>query len=487
MTLTLQKIEDIAPDQASLSSAKKLLADSKWQGQGFCETTHTAWGECQGSGSKPYYVVVDVSDIGYKCTCPSRKFPCKHALALMWRYVNDSSPFLPSVTPDWVADWLGRRRKTAKADKADDNTDNPKSTPKKSLALADTDEPTTPIDPKKAESAKKRAEKVKANTDAQIGTGLQEFVGWLDDQLRLGMGAFMDNATERSRQISARLVDAKAGGLASMVDELPSVLFNTPKADRASVAFGAFGRWYLLCQAWQKNPDDPDIRRTITRAENKDELIQNPFLAVVGVWQVVGERTHNRKDGLISHTTYLVKMTDGTDNADNVPNTAILQDFHHPTSGVKRTGSHVGSLMAGRLIYYPSRVPCRAFFETVETKPVATSLSYYDPNHDLNTNATPSLLPIVPQLSTDNLRTAYAKQLNELPWASELFHTLGKGHIAKDETGRFWYVGDETIRLANTDLSPLVLSCDIQYAFIVWDGVAGELLSVQTTWGLLTC
>ncbi|MDO4895722.1 MAG: SWIM zinc finger family protein [Moraxella sp.] len=481
MTLTLQSIESIAPDQASLSSAKKLLLDSKWQGQGFCENTHTAWGECQGSGSKPYYVVVDVSDMGYKCTCPSRKFPCKHALALMWRYVNDPSPFLPSATPDWVANWLGRRRKTTKSG----NIDNNDTKPKKSLALTDTDESDQAIDLKKAESAKKRAEKVKATTDAQISTGLHEFVGWLDDQIRLGMGAFMDHASKRCRQICARLVDAKAGGLASMVDEFPPVLFNTPKADRASVAFGAFGRWYLLCQAWQKNPDDPDVRRAITRAENKDSLIQEPFLAVVGVWQVVGERIHTRKDGLISHAIYLVKMANDTDSINsNVPNTAVLLDFYHPTSGFRPTGGHVGSLMVGRLIYYPSRVPCRAFFETVKTKEPITSVFYYDSN---TKNDTPNLSPVVPQMSKDNLRTAYAKQLNQLPWANELFHMLGKGYIAKDKTGRFWYLGDETIRLANADLPPLVQSCDIQHAFIVWDGVVGELLSVQTIWGLLTC
>lgn len=490
MTLDLQTIESIAPDQASLSSAKKLLSPSKWQGQGFCETTHTAWGECQGSGSKPYYVVVDVSDIGYKCTCPSRKFPCKHALALMWRYVDDSSPFTPSPTPDWVADWLGRRRKTTKTDTAE------KPKPKTSIALAESEtEPVSEIDPQKAqeqaqkqaESAKKRAEKVKATTDAQITAGLGEFVGWLDDQLRLGMGVFLDNVNERSRQISARLVDAKAGGLSSMVDELPATILNTPKADRASVAFATFGRWYLLCQAWQKNPDDPDVRRLITKAEDKDSLLANPPLSMVGAWLVVGERSHNRRDGLISQATYLIKVADTGEVGDtDTPTTAVLLDFHHPSGGGKRTASTVGAMMMGRLIYYPSRVPFRAFFETVETKFATASHVYYDPA--MKNNTTPTLPPPTPLLCPQKLATAYATQLTKLAWADELLYACGGGYVAKDEEGRFWYVGDdETILLKNNDLSEIVLSSDIEHAFILWDGRAGELLSVQTKWGLLSC
>ncbi|STZ56056.1 Uncharacterised protein [Moraxella lacunata] len=493
MTLTLQKIENIAPDQASLSSAKKLLSPSKWSGQGSCATTHTVWGECQGSGSKPYYVVVDVSDIGYKCTCPSRKFPCKHALALMWRYVDDPSPFVPSPTPDWVSDWLGRRRKTTKADTADDTKKDSTFKPKKSIALADNTDEAPPIDPEKAqkqaESAKKRAEKVKATTDAQITAGLSEFVGWLDDQVRLGMGAFLDKASERSRQISARLVDAKAGGLSSMVDELPSILHNTPKADRVSVAFANFGRWYLLCQAWQKNPDDPDVRRIITKAEDKETVLLGLPLSVIGAWLVVGEKVETRRDGLISHATYLVRLSDenlADENSDiATPTTAVLLDFQHPSGGVKRTTGKVGSVMAGRLVYYPSRVPFRAFFETVETKFINASTSYYDPAVKVADSDTP---PPTPMLCSQKLATAYATQLTHLAWVNEFLYAGGKGRLAKDERGRFWYINDgETILLKNNELSELVLSSDIESAFILWDGRAGELLSVQTKWGLLAC
>lgn len=67
MAFTLDRIEALAPDQASLAAARKLLKPSTWptlaEGEGL------AWGECQGSGSTPYRVVVSEADEGYKCTC----------------------------------------------------------------------------------------------------------------------------------------------------------------------------------------------------------------------------------------------------------------------------------------------------------------------------------------------------------------------------------------------------------------------------------
>ena len=108
MSLTFERIEALAPDQASLAAARKLLKPSYWptlaQGEGL------VWGECQGSGATPYRVVINEADAGYKCTCPSRKFPCKHALALMWMRADRSAAFAAATVPDWVKDRLSRRR-----------------------------------------------------------------------------------------------------------------------------------------------------------------------------------------------------------------------------------------------------------------------------------------------------------------------------------------------------------------------------------------
>ena len=121
MSLTLAKVEEIAPDQGSLSAARKLLNPRSWPVVAGSDAG-LVWGECQGSGSQPYRVVISETDLGYKCTCPSRKFPCKHALALMWMRAEgraiDKQP-----QPDWVNDWLARRRGPGTGRPAPDKAD----------------------------------------------------------------------------------------------------------------------------------------------------------------------------------------------------------------------------------------------------------------------------------------------------------------------------------------------------------------------------
>lgn len=84
MAVLRQKaIEAAAPDQASLSAAIKLLKPALWSGLSGSADGKLIWGDCQGSGANPYRLAVDLDNVGSKCTCPSRRFPCKHALALM--------------------------------------------------------------------------------------------------------------------------------------------------------------------------------------------------------------------------------------------------------------------------------------------------------------------------------------------------------------------------------------------------------------------
>jgi hypothetical protein len=91
MALTSEKIEALAPDQSSLDAARKLLSLPFWP-RFATDENGLLWGECQGSGATAYRVVIAEADAGYKCTCPSRKFPCKHFLALMWMHAEGAFP-----------------------------------------------------------------------------------------------------------------------------------------------------------------------------------------------------------------------------------------------------------------------------------------------------------------------------------------------------------------------------------------------------------
>jgi hypothetical protein len=95
--LTADQVLALAPDDSSAKAAKGLLAPAKWPTLGRDEAA--LWGECQGSGSKPYQVIIDVSGPSFKCTCPSRKFPCKHGLALYLLLGQKESSFTAKTQP----------------------------------------------------------------------------------------------------------------------------------------------------------------------------------------------------------------------------------------------------------------------------------------------------------------------------------------------------------------------------------------------------
>ena len=65
------------------------------------------WGLCQGSGKQPYQTTVDLSGPAYKCSCPSRKFPCKHAVGLLLLWATGE--VRPAEEPEWVTAWVDQR------------------------------------------------------------------------------------------------------------------------------------------------------------------------------------------------------------------------------------------------------------------------------------------------------------------------------------------------------------------------------------------
>lgn len=102
----------LSPDAASSKAAKGLQSIGKWPSTGSNEAA--VWGECQGSGSKPYQTQVDLSGPAFKCSCPSRKFPCKHGLALMLLRAGGQVGE-GGEPPEWVSSWLlGRQDKAEK-------------------------------------------------------------------------------------------------------------------------------------------------------------------------------------------------------------------------------------------------------------------------------------------------------------------------------------------------------------------------------------
>jgi hypothetical protein len=468
MNISLETIQELAPDQASLDAAKKLLKPATWPLRGQSESVNTIWGTCQGSGANPYYTMADVVDLGYKCTCPSRKFPCKHVLALYWQFAENPDAFSKNEPPEWVNDWLARRRKGAKSDTMDE-AEKPKAA--KNIHRAG-DEPVngelSPEETAKREAVQaKRAAQIKADTEAGIQDSLNEFEQWIADQLRAGIGSFIQEINERCRRIAARLVDAKAANLASRMDELPARILSLHAEQQALSVMNELGRLVLLCEAWFADPDDPDVRRSICRTETREQVLEDAAaIHKTGIWEAIGEKIETRRDGLISHTTWLLLVSEPT------PCFAVLQDFYPAATGKRQTGAGIGRQFSAELAYYPSRSPLRAFI--------------------VQQTEQPQDAPLLPwPISQESHASQHIARLKALPWQEESPVILGSGRILHDRGGAAWWCsnqGRQTLQLSNRELNPLLSGCELASAFMVWNGEQGEILRAQTArWGAVSC
>src|SRR5215218_7974058 len=102
--MTSEDVAALAPDAKVAAAGRKLGAPKSWESPGRSDAA--LWGECRGSAV--YQVRVDLSDLAVKCSCPSRKQPCKHVIGLLFLSL-EATPSETSL-PVWVTDWLARRR-----------------------------------------------------------------------------------------------------------------------------------------------------------------------------------------------------------------------------------------------------------------------------------------------------------------------------------------------------------------------------------------
>jgi hypothetical protein len=111
LTLTQEMVHRLAPDDGVFKAARGLKGKFKWPAVSADGTWLLA--ECQGSGKEPYQVSIDLADPSApvsRCTCPSRKFPCKHGLGLMLLYAEAPDRFAEEEPPPEL---LAKRTKQA--------------------------------------------------------------------------------------------------------------------------------------------------------------------------------------------------------------------------------------------------------------------------------------------------------------------------------------------------------------------------------------
>jgi hypothetical protein len=440
-------IEAAAPDQASLAAAVKLLKASLWSNLGGSADGRLVWGDCQGSGANPYRLAVDLSDTGSKCSCPSRKFPCKHALALMLMHSRGQA-FPAADVPQWVVEWMGRRRGGVVTSAATGSGP--------SLAAV-VEAPEVPPDPKA--DARREAQKARrdAETGAAIRAGLADLEGWVSDQLRGGLSGLMSNLQARCRQVAARMVDARMGGLAARIDELPARLLSLPAARRADALVAELGNLVLMSRAWgDGSAPDPGLRRQIATTEPREALLSDASaLRVTALWSVCAAREVTRRDGLVAQSTWLANRGEG-------PAFALLQDFF-PASAGRRSAAFVeGDSFGAELVFYPSPHPLRA--QIVQRCDVPSAVS--------------------PPEAPDDPLDAYATALCREPWITEVPLSLPQGRLATAEDGAIWWQGKaRALPVLAADVPEVALGLPLGRAAMIWDGHQGRMLEAETPLG----
>ncbi|KJY20213.1 SWIM zinc finger domain protein [Streptomyces sp. NRRL S-104] len=213
------------------------------------------WGLCKGSGSNPYRTVVDLTGPAYKCSCPSRKFPCKHALGLLLLWSAEGVGE-PGEAPDWAAQWLADR--AAKA--------------ARTAAGA-----TGPVD---EEGARRRAER----RAARIGAGVGELEQRLADLMRGGLAGQEHAGYAAWEETAARMVDAQAPGLAGRVRELGTIPSCGPGWPARMLEEAAL--LHLLDRAWMGVTGLPDQLAATVRsrvglpASGEGEAVRDRWLVL---------------------------------------------------------------------------------------------------------------------------------------------------------------------------------------------------------------
>ena len=324
---SLGAVERLAPDASSLTAARRLAVPGPWSDTGSTDTL--VWGKCQGSGRTPYQVSVDLAGPAYRCSCPSRKFPCKHALALLLLWVRADGAIADAAeAADFAGAWAAER-----ADRA-------------AAAAARAAAPADEVDP---EARARRVEQRMATMSA----GVDEFERWLTDLVRGGLAAARRQPWSWWDATAARLVDAQLPGLADQLRTMAGDV--TTREDWAEHLLVEAGRWWTAVQAWRRwnSLDDDtrgDLRVFLGWGQAREEVVARG--TTTGRWQVLG--AHRSDDGrLQQQRTWLRRVETGE----------TLQVLDFAAGRQPLPVAHlVGSVLEAEVARYPGHGAPRAAF-----------------------------------------------------------------------------------------------------------------------------
>jgi hypothetical protein len=342
MNLTIEQVAALAPDPGSAAAGKKLANPATWQALG--RSAEALWGQCQGTAL--YQVRVALADLATKCSCPSRKFPCKHSLGLLLLAAGQPEKVPAKDPPEWVTEWLKKRAESAE-----------KKEKRKVAAQA-------PPDPAaQARRAERRLERV--------AQGLEALDLWMNDLVRTGVAGVETQGPDVWEAQAARLVDAQAPAVATRVRRMAEI----PRAgpDWPQRLLLELGRLALLTHASRRidlldPPLQADVRQLLGWTVTQEDVIAAGDV-VPDDWLVLGQWVDDDVR-LRVQRNWLRGLASGRE--------ALVLQFSAGAAPFPET-LVPGTRMAADLAFWPSASPQRAL---VTRRGAASPWSGPLPGHD---------------------------------------------------------------------------------------------------------
>jgi hypothetical protein len=335
--LTVAQIEALAPDASSVKSGRDLANPRKWVLLG--ADANSVWGECQGSGKDPYQTQIELANFGYKCTCPSRKLPCKHTLGLLFLLEKNREAFSQKEQPVWVKIWLDGRVK--RAEQKAKREENP------------------PQIDTKAQS-KRQAERY-----AKAEAGLTDLELWLQDVMRNGLAHARNQGYNFWNNRAARMQDAQMPGIRTMLFEMGSVANSGNDWQERLTA--QLAKLNLLIEGFKRLDRLPpevqaDIRTAIGWTQKQEEILNEP--TVRDNWLVVGQSVLPARfeDNMKIQKVWLY--------GEQTKRYGLVLSFSVHNNPPLDTSLVAGTKLEADLVFYPSAYPLRCLVKNRHTQPV---------------------------------------------------------------------------------------------------------------------
>ena len=288
-----------APDDASRRAAEHV---DGWLSTG--ATAEAVWGECAGSGAKPYRTSIRLDGPRFACSCPSHKTPCKHALSLLLLHADGAVPTV-SQTPGWI-------------------------TPLK--------KPATSKDPRTSEQRERR-----------VASGMTELDQWLTDQIRQGLAATAREGYPHWDAIAARMVDAQCPGVADRLRSLAAAPHTGQGWEGRLLEELALLRLLAKAYGSEMPPGLRDTVRTRIGFTTRQAAVLDAGDKVTDTWLVLGWRD-TAGERIRSRRVWLRGLGTGR--------RALVLSFAIPGEPLD-TSMPPGTTIPMTLAYYPGAVPLR--------------------------------------------------------------------------------------------------------------------------------